>query len=112
MCSHAVSIGLLSFPLLLPTCSITGVVREDGIVGYLKPTKKLDGSLPVNHLGAQAQPGLVPVQRKLSIAGLPILHLGPNYYLMGPHYVNRTHILEWHSLPLNDNKAGSHFIEF
>jgi len=43
MCTHVVSIGLLSFPLLLPTCSITGVVKEDGIVGYLKPRKKLDG---------------------------------------------------------------------
>ncbi len=43
MCSHTVLIGLLSFPLPLSTCSITGVAKENRIVGYLKPTKKLDG---------------------------------------------------------------------
>lgn len=36
MCSHTVSIGLLSFPLPLSSCSI----KENRIVGYLKLTKK------------------------------------------------------------------------
>lgn len=39
--SQIVSIGLFSSCLPLPSCSITGVVKENGIVSYLKPAKNL-----------------------------------------------------------------------